>query len=292
MDVLIALLFNGVVSGGIIALMAVAFAIVYAATGYFHIAQAGVFSAASYGLLMGSRMELPFVIAVLFAVTVGTAFGLLIDHILYRPLERKGTSRLMMLIASLATVIVTDNVLAIFFTQDPQFISVAGLKSRLFGFGLVNVTRLQALGLVVALIGVALLYTYLARTRQGRAIRGSAGNPDLARSLGLPLGKLQTRVFLLSSALASLTGAYYALEAGALPYRGLGIFLIASIAVIAGGVGSITGAALAAFVIGIVQSLALAVVPAQWSTAIVFTMFIVWIVVKPEGLARATTRAH
>jgi branched-chain amino acid transport system permease protein len=290
MDVALALFANGLIVGGMLALMAVGFAIVYTATSYFHVAQAAVFSVAGYMMIVGHRLGLPLLIAVMIGVGAGTIFGLGVDRGLYRPLARRGTSRLMMLIASLATFIVADNVLAIIFTMDAQFVRVPELRETVIAAGRVRVTWLQALGLVVALLGIIALGIYLARTRQGRAIRAAAGNPTLARALGFPLGRLQTVVFAASSLLASMVGVYFALDAGAVPYRGLSVFLIAAIAVIAGGIGSIAGAAIAAFAIGVIQSMTLLFVSAHWATAIVFTLFIIWIVIKPEGLAAATTR--
>ncbi|MBX6378900.1 MAG: branched-chain amino acid ABC transporter permease, partial [Clostridia bacterium] len=87
-----------------------------------------------------------------------------------------------------------------------------------------------------------------------------------------------------SSVLASLAGMYHALDAGALPYRGLEVFLTAAVAVMLGGVGSLTGAAAVAFILGIVQSLAVWVLPSQWTGALVFALFLLLILLRPEGL--------
>ena len=286
-----ALLVNGVISGAVLSLMAVGFAIVYAATGHFHVAQAAVFAVAGYGVFVAIDSGLGLLVALVVGLACGVVVGLGTNRFLYRPLEARGTSRLMVLIASLAVSIAADNALAIAFSAEPKFISAPSLKESLLSVGDVNVTVLQFAGFVVGIVGLVATGLYLSATRQGRGIRAAAENPSLAQALGLPLSKLKTRVFLAGSLLAATAGAYSAFEAGAAPGRGLGVFLIAAIAVIAGGVGSITGAAAAAFVIGIVQSLSLLVVSESWSTTIVFAMFIAWIVVRPEGLAPSGIRA-
>ncbi|MBX6377432.1 MAG: branched-chain amino acid ABC transporter permease, partial [Clostridia bacterium] len=207
----LSLLANGVVLGGVASVMAVAFALVYAATRTFHIAQAAVFTTAGYVLFATHALwGLPLAAGVAAGALAGGLFGVLVDRGLYRTLARAGASPLVVMIGSLATVTVVDNVFGMLFTMDPRFMDTGGLKQAALRLGPVSWTWLQLGGLAAGVIGLAGLSLFLGATRAGKAVRAASANPSLASALGFPLGRLHAMVYFASSVLASLAGMYHA----------------------------------------------------------------------------------
>jgi len=125
------------------------------------------------------------------------------------------------------------------------------------------------------------------RTLLGRRIRAVASNPFLAEVTCLRPRSVYLAVMLIASAAVALAGITVSLDQAMQPYTGVLVLLTATIAVIAGGIGSLTGAFVIGVALSVLQNLALIVMPGRWSIAATFGLFIVFILVRPQGLFRA-----
>ena len=283
MDLVLQLLATGLVVGSIYALCALGWGLIYGTTLHFHVAHGAVFTLAAYYAWLGQqRLGLPLVAAIVLAIAAAAASGLLIDLLLYQPLERRGAIRTTVFISSLGLLIVVENVLAILFTPDPLRMDI-GVLQHAVQLGPVFLTWLHVLAVVLAIGGYLALMAFLKRSRAGQAIRAVSSSPEMARTVGIDLGRIQLLTYAIGSAIAAPAGIIVAMDVGAEPYRGTTFVLLASVGVILGGIGSIPGAMVGALFLGLLENLGIWQIPSEWQSAISFGVFLVFIVLKPRG---------
>jgi len=282
-DLLLQLLATGLVVGSIYALCAVGWGLIYGTTLHFHVAHGAVFSLAAYYAWAGQKLlGLPLIVAVVLAILAAALSGLLIDLLLYQPLERRGAIRTTVFISSLGLLIVVENLLAIVFTPDPLRMDI-GVLHNAVQLGPVFLTWLHVMAVALAIAGYLALMAFLTRSRAGQAIRAVSSSPEMARTVGIDLGRVHLLTYAIGSAIAAPAGILVAMDVGAEPYRGTTFVLLASVGVIMGGIGSIPGALVGGIFLGLLEKLGVWQIPSEWQSAISFGVFLVFIVVRPRG---------
>lgn len=283
MDLVLQLLATGIVVGSLYALCTLGWGLIYGTTLHFHVAHGAVFTLAAYYAYVGQKLlRLPLAVAVLAAIALAAVSGLLIDRLLYQPLERRGAVRTTLFIASLGLLILVENTLAIVFTPDPLRMDI-GVLQRSVRLGPVFLTHLHLLTVALAVAGYAALVLFLRRTRAGQAIRAVASAPEMARTVGIDLRRVHLLTYAIGSAISAPAGILIAMDVGAEPYRGTTFVLLASVGVIMGGIGSIPGAMLGGLFLGLVENLGVWKIPSEWQSALSFGVFLVFILVRPRG---------
>jgi branched-chain amino acid transport system permease protein len=283
MDLLLQLLATGLVVGSLYALCALGWGLIYGTTLHFHVAHGAVFSLAAYFAYVGQQvLHLPLLVAVVVAILAAAVAGLLIDLLLYQQLERRGALRTSLFIASLGLLILIENLLAIVFTPDPMRLDIGVLDTSLI-IGPVFLTYLHVLSIALAVVGYVALMLFLKRSRWGQAIRAVSSSPDMARTVGIDLKRVHLLTYAIGSALAAPAGILVAMDVGAEPFRGTRFVLLASVAVIMGGIGSIPGALLGGLFLGLLENVGIWQLPSEWQTAISFGVFLLFIVLRPRG---------
>lgn len=283
MDLVLQLLATGLVVGSIYALCALGWGLIYGTTLHFHVAHGAVFTLAAYYAWVGQKLlGLPLIAAVVLAIVGAALSGLLIDLLLYQQLERRGAIRTTVFISSLGLLIVVENILAIVFTPDPLRMDI-GILHNAVQLGPVFLTWLHILAVALAIVGYLALMAFLKRSRMGQAIRAVSSSPEMARTVGIDLGRIHLLTYAIGSAIAAPAGIIVAMDVGAEPYRGTAYVLLASVGVILGGIGSIPGAMVGAVFLGLLENLGIWQIPSEWQSAISFGVFLIFIVVKPRG---------
>jgi branched-chain amino acid transport system permease protein len=282
-DLLLQLLATGLVVGSLYALCALGWGLIYGTTLHFHVAHGAVFSLAAYFAYVGQKvLHLPLGVAVVAAILAAAAAGLLIDLLLYQQLEKRGALRTSLFIASLGLLILIENLLAIVFTPDPMRMDIGILDTSLV-LGPVFLTYLHVLTMVLAVAGYLALMLFLTRSRWGHAIRAVSSSPEMARTVGIDLKRVHLLTYAIGSALAAPAGILVAMDVGAEPFRGTRFVLLASVAVIMGGIGSIPGAMLGGLFLGLLENVGIWQLPSEWQLAISFGVFLLFIVLRPRG---------
>ena len=283
MDLLLQLLATGLVVGSLYALCALGWGLIYGTTLHFHVAHGAVFSLAAYFAYVGQQLlHLPLGVAVVAAILAAAAVGLLIDLLLYQQLERRGALRTSLFIASLGLLILIENLLAIVFTPDPMRMDIGVLDTSLV-IGPVFLTYLHVLTVVLAVAGYLALMLFLKRSRWGQAIRAVSSSPEMARTVWIDLKRVHLLTYVIGSALAAPAGILVAMDVGAEPFRGTRFVLLASVAVIMGGIGSIPGAMLGGLFLGLLENVGIWQLPSEWQLAISFGVFLLFILLRPRG---------
>jgi len=181
---------------------------------------------------------------------------------------------------------VIQNIIAAVYTPNIlQFANAWG--GRTISLGGVLVSYAQLLIVLVSLATYGGLLFFAHRTLLGKRIRAVASNPFLAEITRLQPQDVYVIVIAIASAVVCLPGVLVPFELGLQPYGGVTVLLTATIAMIAGGVGSITGAFVLAVAIAVLQNLSLLVMPGEWSIGVTFFIFVIFMLFRPTGLFAA-----
>ena len=282
MELLLFLLVNGIIWGCVYGLIAVSFAIIFSTTGLFHFAHGATFVLGVYITHFWLSRGLHIVLAVAIAMVVCSLVGMGLELAVYRPLRRRGTSRMVILSASIGVLFFAQNVIAIVFSTDQLFLAPQ-LGRETFRLGPVIVTALHIGIVAVSLAFFAAIYLYLRFTKMGTAIRAMANNQEMAEVVGIDLGRVYLTVFAIGSALAAPAGVMLALMASFNPYMGAQAILLGAVATIVGGMGSIVGAMPAAMLLGVAENVGIWQIPTAWKPAISFGIIMLFIIFRPTG---------
>jgi branched-chain amino acid transport system permease protein len=212
--------------------------------------------------------------------------ALVLDAILFKRLRRHGSITLV--IASFGAALVLRNLLLFwqggvpkYFSQNLQIAFV--LLPRSFGGGL-RFTPDQLLVLALTLTTVAGLHLFLRYSVLGRSMRATAMNPALAQVTGIDPERVMRAVWLIGGVLAAVAGVFAGITVQLRPTMGGELLLPLFAAVILGGIGSIWGAVLGGFVVGLAESASVTLVGAEYRPAAAFIVLILILTVRPNGL--------
>lgn len=280
---LLQLIINGLQLGAIYALTAVGFSLIFGATKIFHVAHGAAFTIAGYLYWWGvSNAHLAWPLAALLAAAAAVVFGLMIERLVYRPIQRHEASFFTVFIAAFGVQIIVQNLIGTIFGRS--FVSVTTSLSRSVEVlpGLF-IAPVAAISVLVALAFFTVLSLYLARTHMGMAMRALSENPDLVRVFGLDPSRVAQYAFAIGSAIVVPGAIFTSMTAGLNPAIGAHVMLISLAATIVGGIGSLRGAAYGGMLLGLAENLALWILDPQWSEAVTFVVLFLFIIFKPSG---------
>ena len=280
------LLANGLVTGSALGVVAISFSLVYATTKIFHVAHAGIYSMGGYVAWTLVARGVPDVVALALAMATCAAVGALIQHQLYHRLEARRATHLVVLIASLGALAVIQNIIAALFS--PNILQFPGAwAGGVAALGGVRLTNAQLATLASSVLAYAGVMWFAHGTLLGGRMRAVASNPFLAEITRLAPKNVYVIVIAIASAVVCVPGVMIAYDQGLQPYNGITVLLTATIAMIAGGVGSITGAFVLSVAIAVLQNLSLLVIPGEWSIGVTFFIFVIFMLWRPRGLFAA-----
>ncbi len=294
MDVLLQQLVNGLSLGGIYALIALGYTMVYGIIELINFAHGDVytlgtfFSLAILGLL-GVTGEVHGVALVgVVAVTVCAAMllcglvGVIIERLAYRRL--RNAPRLAPLITAIGVSFILQNLMQLWRGPSPvPFPDV--IPNPTLHIGHVEIAAKQILVIVCAVAMMAALQAIVYRTRIGKAMRATAQDREAAQLMGIDVNKTIAITFLIGSALAGaagfVSGVYYGTTWF---FNGFSAGLKAFTAAVLGGIGNIAGAMLGGFLIGLIEAFTTQFISDQWSNVVVFSVLVLVLVFRPSGL--------
>ena len=292
MSLIAQLLIYGVLAAAIFSLVAVGFYLIFSIVRFFHFAHAAVFTCGAYSVfLLNARCGLPLFFAILVAVVLCSLLGCAMYLAVYRPLRRKGTSSLILLLASLGLYAVFQNLISLAFGDDTKTIRTGAVTEGMNLLG-ARITSIQVTIVCFSIALVVGVWIFLKRTKIGMVMRAVADDLELARVSGIDSDRIILWTFAISSALAGIAGILVAFDTDMTPTMGLNVLLMGVVAVIIGGSGSIPGVALGALFLGLAQHLGVWGISSQWQDAIAFIILLAFLLVRPEGvLGKRVTKA-
>ncbi len=160
------------------------------------------------------------------------------------------------------------------------------------GDATVFLNKARVISCLVALVAVAALYWLLERTRLGKALRAAADNPTAATYMGIDVDRAHRVAFALGSGVTAVAGGLVATYLSFTPFMGLDFVVIMYAGVVLGGMGSLLGAFWGGLTVGFVQQFSALVLPPQLQNAAIFVVFLLIVVLRPQGLfGRSAERA-
>ena len=222
--------------------------------------------------------------AILVSMALTGLSAVLIDRLVFRRVREKG-QELSMVFASFGMALVIRNVIGLVFGLSPQLyskdIAFATILSR---DPLILVKPDQVFVLVAALALMFALHLVLSRTAFGYSLRAVAENPALAQVNGVNLQRTVVAVWLIGGGLAAVAGVFYGLSHQIIPVMGRDLVLPIFAATIVGGIGSVYGAVLGGFIVGLATNLSLVILPSGYTPSVPFLLILAVLIVRPNGL--------
>lgn len=223
-------------------------------------------------------------LAILISMVVTGGSAIIIDKLIFKRI-RENADALSMVFASFGIALIIRNVISLIFGLKTQLyssdIAFAIVVSR---DPLLLVKPDQVFVLIAAIILMLIFHLMLTRTAFGFALRATAENPQLAQVAGVHLSSMINRVWLIGGTMSAAAGVFYGLTNHVSPLMGHNFLLPVFAATIVGGIGSVYGAVLGGFIVGIASSLALVVLPSGYIPAMPFLIIVAVLFVKPHGL--------
>jgi branched-chain amino acid transport system permease protein len=280
-------LINGIFSGSIYALFAVGYTLVFGVLDILNLAHSAVFTlGAVVALVLLTNFGLPFWLAVLLAIAVCGAIGYGLDLVAFRPLRHRGAPHISSLITSIALALIfvslTENTFGANSRRFPPGVAPSGELQ----VGAIGIDRLELIILALTIVLMLVLGYVIRSTRAGRAIRAVAENPRAAFLMGINVDRTIALTLVISSALGGLAGILYGLsQHDVSPYIGRDQVELKGLAVIVvGGMGSITGAVIAGYLLGLVEVLVLVTLGTNVRSGVAFALLFLALVLFPSGL--------
>ena len=286
---------NGLILGSMYALIAIGFSMIYGIVRLINFAHGDIFTLGAFTTLASvAILNLPFPAALVVVVITGALFGMLIERIAFRPM--RGAPQVTGFIASLAVAIIIENLAVMTISAQPRTFLVPDYLNQLVASGAISIRMIDLVIVGLAIVLMVALVLFVRFTKVGVAMRATAENYDVARLMGINIDRMIMLAFAIGSGLAAISGLMWGSKYGQIsPFMGLLPGLKAFVAAVIGGVGSIPGAVLGGYVLGLSEVLFVGLLPPEYSgyrNAFVFGALIVVLLVLPNGLLGRSTETR
>ena len=286
---------NGLTLGSIYALIAIGYTMVYGIIGLINFAHGEIYMIGAYigvvslvGLpAFGLPLTLVIILAILIAVILTGGYGFAVEKIAYKPL--RNSPRLVPLISAIGMSIFLQNFVALGQSNkdialQPVLTARWELLTSQSGMS-VSLSALQIIIFMVTLAAMLALNLFIKKSKTGMACRACASDIGMAKLLGINADKIIALTFVIGAALAAIAGILVALYYGTItPYMGFVAGMKAFTAAVLGGIGSIPGAMLGGFILGLSESFASAYLASEYKDLVAFSLLIVVLLIRPSGI--------
>ena len=277
---------NGISLGSLYALIALGYTMVYGILRLINFAHGDIFMMSIYFAYYGIFMfTLPWYVSFPTAVILTAVLGLSIDKVAYKPL--RNAPRISALISAIGVSFFLQNLGIVIFGGRPKGFQRPPLFTRMFDIGGIKIQSVVFIIPVVTILLLIALSYLVYQTKHGMAMRAVSKDFETARLMAINVNKIVALTFTIGSALAAFGGIMWALRYPAVfPLMGMIPGLKAFIAAVFGGIGSIPGAMIGGYVIGLLEILLVAFFPefAGYRDAYAFVILLVILLVKPTGI--------
>ena len=278
-------LINGISLGSVYAIIALGYTMVYGIARMLNFAHGDIIMVGGFTVFtIVTTMGGSPVVGILASVVVCTVLGVTIERVAYRPL--RDASPLAVLITAIGVSYLLQNVaLLIFGSNARQFTSVITVPALKLAGGKLSISSVTIVTILSCIVIMAALMAFINKTKMGQAMLAVSEDHGAATLMGINVNRTISVTFAIGSALAAVAGvllcsAYPSLS----PYTGSMPGIKAFVAAVFGGIGSIPGAFIGGILLGIIENLAKAYISSQLSDAIVFSVLIIVLLVRPTGI--------
>ena len=278
-------LINGISLGSIYAIIALGYTMVYGIARMLNFAHGDIIMVGGFVVFtIVSTLGLSPWLGLLVAVVICTVLGIVIEKVAYCPL--RGASSLAVLITAIGVSYLLQNVaLLIFGSNARQFTSIINLPNLKLADGRLTISAVTIVTIITCIVIMVGLTAFINKTRIGQAMLAVSEDTGAATLMGINVNKTISITFAIGSALAAIAGALLCSAYPSLtPYTGSMPGIKAFVAAVFGGIGSIPGALIGGVILGVIENLTKAYISSQLSDAVVFSVLIIVLLVRPTGI--------
>ena len=284
-------IFNGLTVGGIYALIALGYTMVYGVMRLINFAHGDLCILGAFiGLTVlssafggGHPGALLMVLAFLAAVIIIAAAGVILELVAYRPLRK--ADRLAAVVSALGASMLIENGMMLIWGPNVHVFPSGLLPATSWHIAGATISFVQLMIMVISLVLMIALYLFVNHTMFGTAIRAVAIDQDASRLMGINVTKVIASVFIIGPALGAIGGLFIGIYYREVYFTmGWTYGLYAFIAAILGGIGNIPGAMLGGVLLGLFNALAAGYLSSSWQDAITFALLIAVLVLRPTGI--------
>ena len=276
---------NGITVGGSYALIALGYTMVYGILKIVNFAHGDVFMMGSFfGLFCMQVMGMPYYVAFPLAAIATAIMGIIMERVAYRPI-RTADSLTVMISALGVSTFLENLAMVLWGTGTHAFSNFSGITITTYKFDNVVLSNIQIGFIVLSILLMIALYFIVNKTKIGVAMRATSHNIKTAKLMGINTDRIIAFTFGIGSALACVAGLLVGIYYDAVyPLIGYSYGLKAFAAAVLGGIGSIPGAMLSGFVMGIVETLGASYISAGYRDAFAFAILIIVLIFRPAGI--------
>ena len=275
---------NALIVGCSAALLALGLSLVRSTVGFFDFSLAGIYTLAGYANFVTLGAGLPPPLAISAALLIAIVVAVFAHVVLYEPLRRAGATPEVQLIASLSLLLILQNVIPLFFGDAILSLPGDAFRGASIHLGPTRITRVEMAIVIISAVATATLLAALRYTDLGLQMRAVAQDRQLSRTYGVQSGRVVIATVVVSAALAAGIGILNGFDTDLTPTMGFRAVLLAAVATVVGGPGSILGVFLGALLVATAQQVAALSLPVQWQDTIVFSCLILFVVTRPYGV--------
>ncbi|MDF2842700.1 MAG: branched-chain amino acid transporter permease [Herbinix sp.] len=273
---------TGVSLGGAYALIAIGYTMVYGILRLINFAHGDIFMMAGYFMIF-SMVTLPWWIAIPFVCILTILLGVLIERTAYKPI--RSAPRMSIMISAIGVSYLLQNLATYLFTALPRAYPEIPFLKKIFHIGNISSSMVTFLTPVLTILLVIGLMYLINHTKVGMAMRAVSKDFETSQLMGIRINKTISTTFVIGSLLAAVGSILYFTDRSSVtPFSGTLPGLKCFIAAVLGGIGSIPGAVVGGFIIGICETFLVAFGYSTYSDAFTFVLLIIILLFRPTGL--------
>ena len=273
---------TGISLGGAYALIAIGYTMVYGILRLINFAHGDILMLAGYFMVF-AMASFPWQVAIPLVIAGTIVMGVVIERVAYKPLRT--APRMSIMISAIGVSYLLQNLATYLFTASPRGYPEIPFLKKIFHIGALSASLVTFLTPVLTILLVIFLMLLIKKTKVGMAMRAVSKDFETSQLMGIKINNIISATFVIGSALAAVGSIlYFTDRMSVTPFSGTLPGLKCFVAAVFGGIGSIPGAVVGGFVIGIAETLLVAMGYSTFSDAFTFLLLIVMLLFRPTGL--------
>lgn len=285
-----AILIDGFIYASWLFLVAAGLTVIYGVMRILNMAHGSLYALGAYaaasalGLYYaggGDQLWMAFVIIAVCAIAIGAITGLAIERGLLRLMY--GRDEILMLIITFAVLLILEDVMKLIWGTTPYFAYQPYAAMGRINIDVLTVSRYDLMVLAVSIVIGIGLWFWLERTRIGKILRSIIHDREISQAMGVNVERMFTITFMIGATLGAVAGGITAPIISVVPGIGIEVIVLAFAVVVTGGLGSITGAAIGAIIVGLARAASIHTMP-ELELFIIYAVMAAVLVFRPHGL--------
>jgi branched-chain amino acid transport system permease protein len=284
LSVLLQQFFNGFSLGGVYALEAVGFGLIFNILKFSNFSHSGLVAICAYlGYFLARHVYPDFIVTLILTTVAGGFIGVLIEKLIFRPIRLKGAPQTLFLVNSITAAMLVQQFFSATLGDDyfpyPEF-----MKQTAFHLGTLAVSKTYLMMLSITAVVLLLLTWVIRRTRVGIALRAASTDIRTPSLMGINVDYIISSAFFMAGVLGGITGYLLGMTYNVDPFIG-SMILKGIIASIIGGMGSLGGGVIAGLLLGVTESLLIAEIGSSLTQIVIYGAIFLLLLIRPEGIA-------